>query len=187
MGTELAMILDRMENPQVAKQFSTMMLSMEGLTGTADFTRSLPTMPLSTAAYKADVSINNWINLPGPGATRLPSGIMSMNSIRLAATQFLNSPQPKMHRLCLPGSFEEISEVHLPASIKPANLPKNTSVSNAMGAYTSNYVQDGAKITITRRLEMRFPATVCKPELFDVYREIMEQVRRDTAAQMTYE
>lgn len=187
MGTELAAFVDRMENPQFAKQLSTMLLSMEGLTGTADIARASPTTLFSTSAYKADMNLQNWINVPGPGAARLPSGLMSMNSIRMVATQVLNSPPAKMNRVCLPGTVEEIAEIQLPGSVKPTRIPKNVEASNPMGTYTSKYVQDGTKITITRKLEMKFPTTICKPEQIDVYRELLEQVRRDTSAQMTYE
>jgi hypothetical protein len=184
---ELGLLLDRLENPQAAKQMATVLLSLEGLTGTAEFTRTTGPDRTAIAAYISKFAISNWINLPGPGAARLPTGLLSVNSIRMTAMQFLNSPPAKVNRVCLPGVIEESSTIQLPAGAKPINVPKNVESANEMAAYSAKYERDGSAIKVSRRLETRFPSTICTPDQFTVFREVLDQVRRDTSAQMTYE
>jgi hypothetical protein len=99
----------------------------------------------------------------------------------------LNSPPAKLDRLCYPGVIEEFGTIELPASIKPSNIPKDVEASNALVSYSAKYSREGNTIKVFRKLDMRFPTTVCKAEELNAYREILEQVRRDTSAQMTYE
>jgi transglutaminase-like putative cysteine protease len=187
LGLELGVLLDRLDNPQVSKQLATTLLSLEGLAGTADFSRLPRPSPEVMAAYKSDFTVGNWINTPGPGAVRLSTGLLSINSLRLNATQMLNSPPAKLDRLCYPGVIEEFGTIELPASIKPSNIPKDVEASNALVSYSAKYSREGNTIKVFRKLDMRFPTTVCKAEELNAYREILEQVRRDTSAQMTYE
>ena len=125
--------------------------------------------------------------MPGPGAARLPTGLLAVNSIRLSAVQFLNASPAKVERLCLPGAIEEYTTIELPATVKPISIPKDVDASNALATYRARYARDGNSIKVSRKLEMNFPSTVCSPDSLILYREILEQVRRDTSAQMTYE
>lgn len=188
MGAELSALLDRFNSPQVAKQMAAGMLSLHGFTGTADIARENSLAPQMGPAYKAEFQITNWINLPGPGATRLPSGLFSMNQLQQMSTTMLNAPKQRVDRICFPGVFEEHSTMQMPAAMKLNNLPKAVGAENAFAKYQSSYsLATNNTITVSRRLELKFESTVCSADDMVVFREIAEQMRRDTAAQLTYE
>jgi len=184
MAAQMRQVIGRLENPQAAKQFATALLSIEGLTGTANFTKQSAG---NTAGYNATFAIDNWINIPGPGAVRLPTGLLTASPIRVVAMQTLNQPPFKTERVCIPGVFVETATIQLPDVSAPTNLPKDIEAANAVATYRAQYSRNGNEVKVSRTLEMNFPRTTCTPEESAQFREILEQARRDTSAQMTYE
>jgi transglutaminase-like putative cysteine protease len=183
-AAQMRQIIGRLEDPQYTKQYATALLSVEGLTGTSSFTTQNGG---SSAGYTTAFTIHNWLNLPGPGAVRLPTGILGASSIRLAALQNLNQRAWTIDRMCIPGQFIETSTIKLPLSVTPNNIPEDVEIANAVANYRAAYSREGNIIKISRTLTIGDTNTICTPENSAQAREIFEHVRRDTSAQMTYE
>jgi transglutaminase-like putative cysteine protease len=187
-------IIDQLDRPVIVKQLATRLLTRDQVTGSGSLSKvdandgsTQSSYRGELTSYRGELTAPNWINIPGPGATKLPSAMLSPASLLSLAINTLNSPPAHVDHVCPAVDIEETSTIQLPDKIKATNTPKNIEVSNSIANYRATYMIEGNTIKTVRKLQTKFPGPVCKPEQMAAFRDIVDQVRRDTAAQMTYE
>ena len=126
------------------------------------------------------------MNIPGPGAFRIPSSIFSVDSLKDVA-ETLSEPPAKVNHVCNAETVREEAEVLLPATVRIDKLPKNVEFANRIASYQANYSRDGQTIKVVRTLVKRFPRGFCTPEESVVFREVAEVVKKDIGAQVLYQ
>ena len=174
------------DNPQVKANAVRMVLTREGFTGSGDFTHDASQLFSKDYTLSGDINLDNWINVPGPGAVRVPSGLFSALPLSAYALATLNYPMGKTNRPCGALSLDEDTILQFPPAIKLDTLPPDQTFMNDIASYESRYVLDGNTVKVTRRLKLNFPRAVCTPAEQASEHEAADRVHRDTAAQITY-
>lgn len=171
--------------PTFESQFVGGLLGRAGLTGTGTLVREvsgdLDKDPRLTVKFET----GSWINLPGPGAFRLPTGLFALVGIRAVSLGLLSTPPQKVHRTCIPMRFEEKLSIELPANLTP-RVPADGSFSNRVATFESHYTLQGRTLTATRTLALAFAHVSCPPEDGAALREAAEALRRDVEGQVLY-
>lgn len=181
----LRTIAMRIDNPQFKAQAIREELNREGLVGTAEVSKDDPLRLAPSYTARIDFKLDSWLSVPGPGTTRLPSGLFSIAPIK-GEVQVLNAPAEKVNHLCRAVSLQEEMTVRLPASIKPQTVPPSIDFSNSVASYRSSYSLDGRSIRAARKLVVRWPRASCTPQDMAAFREVAEKLRRDVGAQFSY-
>ncbi|MCX7173561.1 MAG: DUF3857 domain-containing protein [Proteobacteria bacterium] len=128
----------------------------------------------------------NFAQMPGPSATRVPSGLGSLSGIGGIAGA-LAQPKRDFPIGVFGGYQEEITTLSFPEATKITALPKPVTKENALGKYTSTYTMDGTVITIKRTLDSKLAKATVDPSEFPLYRELGEAVYRDFKSQILFQ
>lgn len=160
-------------------------LGAEEMSGRGTLTRVVPADLTTDPRMTVSFEVGHWLNLPGAGAFRLPSGLFALLSARAMAMGALSAPPAAVNRTCLPIRLEEKLSVELPPSIEP-RVPMDASVSNRVVRYESHYAKEGHTLTVSRTIWTHYEHASCPPEDAAAFREAAETIRRDTQAQVLY-
>jgi transglutaminase-like putative cysteine protease len=134
---------------------------------------------------ETEFTVQNAMLLPGPGALIVPTGVPSPSPIQDLA-RMVNQPEITFPMLCLGGEKVETTSLTLADNVKVTQLPRPVNVENKYGSYRATYEQDGQTINVERRLVVKMPGGLCKPEMYPQIRELGQSIGRDLRAQILY-
>jgi hypothetical protein len=154
--------------------------------GTGSFTKGDPRDLTKAFGYQTTFTISNLVNLPGPSAFPLPSGLRVARVADLAqATSLLTRKYP--WTCGLPGTRGEITRLTLPASMKITSTPKDVHVKNAFGRYDAHYEYSGNVVTVSREFEHTFEGQPCNDENYQQFRTLATAIEHDLKAQFLFQ
>ncbi len=160
-------------------------LTRSGQQGEGTISGSDPRKLTDKMKVETSFKLQNVMTIPGPGAFSIPAGIPNP-SPTVALSFGTNQPVMKYPSYHSGYGKVEITTVTLPDKIKIMQLPKDVSVENQYGNYTSTYKQDGQTIKVERRLSVKTPRGLCPPEGYPLIRDIGQAIGRDFKAQVLY-
>ena len=171
--------------PGAETQVVGQVLSMTGQSGSGSFTRGEVRDLAKDHTYTAVFSLPGYAQMPGPGALSVPMGFASFTGI--AATFELLGPEQRTLPMPLVGKrVQEVVTLQLPPGLKPATLPKDTTLAWAHGRYQAKVSLAGATLTVQRSLELTLPGPLLQPADYPAFRAFGQQVMRDLRAQIVY-
>ena len=167
--------------PQVASRILT--LTGQGGTGTFSFGDAHDLS--SPYLYATEFALPNQVQIPGPGAFAIPTGLGSFSGI-YTAFELMGLPRRDFPMAMVSGRREEVTVLRLPDSIKVSAVPNPTVLDSSVGHYESSYTQKGNELTITRVLQLN-PPPVVEAENYQKLRAMAAVVMRDLRLQVVYQ
>ena len=161
-------------------------LARSSYSGTGTIIKSNPRDTGDSYTYGAKYHLDNYMNLPGPGAIHIAPVLPNAAPVSSALSGF-NMPEATLDYQCFNGSSTEEYRIELPPGVKVLALPKDTHLAVSNLSYDATYRQDGSAIIVVRRFEDRTPRNVCTPEDDREARSIMGGVLKDLRSQIIYE
>jgi transglutaminase-like putative cysteine protease len=160
-------------------------LTRSGQQGEGTISGSDPRKLADKMKVETSFTLQNVMTIPGPGAFMIPAGIPNP-SPTVALSFGTNQPVMKYPSYHSGYGKVEITTVTLPGKIKITQLPKDVSIQNQYGNYTSTYKQDGQIIKVERRLTIKTPRGLCPPEGYPLIRDLGQAIGKDFRAQVLY-
>lgn len=130
-------------------------------TGTGSITHGDPTDLSAKWVVKADFKLDPVINLPGPSAFSIPTGL-APGLIRTAANVKPYDGRRYPYS-CGSNKNVEYLEVSFPNNVRVSRVPKGMSVHTKEQSYQSSYRLVGNKLFVSRQLITNVGTDVCKP------------------------
>jgi transglutaminase-like putative cysteine protease len=154
--------------------------------GTGSFDKADPRDLTKAFSYQTKFTIPGLVNMSGPGAFPLPSGL------RLARVEDIarGAPLParKFPWICgIPGGRKEITRLTLPASMRITGTPKDVHVANDFGRYDAHYEYSGNVVAVSRDFEHTFARQPCNDDSYQHFRELATAIEHDLKAQFLFQ
>ncbi|WP_088508546.1 DUF3857 domain-containing transglutaminase family protein [Burkholderia ubonensis] len=166
------------------RQLAVERLRQSGLRGTAD----LVTTDLTATAGPFGVTMTGTLDhaVWPDGTTAVPALSSPTGGIATQVQGWLAEPVRTQAWVCIGGAFDETAQIALPANVAVTDVPADTAVRDRFVDFASHYVFDASArvVQITRRLRAHFGRQVCTPDDYAAMRASLEQIERDTQAQI---
>ncbi|AMM24665.1 hypothetical protein AX767_10130 [Variovorax sp. PAMC 28711] len=163
------------------------LLAQAGANGTGTLRRPDTKADTRDADFSFDYSTRGFMDLPGPGAVRMPPALFpSIGPVVSGQRQLRKFPFP-----CPVGVVREEIELRLPANVKLLRTPgEETRVLQASGGqmtYRATHAQDGRVLKMAREIVNEASQAVCNSAPAAAQQTFVEQVERHMKAQTLYE
>lgn len=130
-------------------------------TGTGELTHADPTDLAAEWGVESRFKLDPVINLPGPSAFSLPSGL-APNFIRSKAN--IKPYAGRRYPFSCGSSMQlEYIEMDFPGNVRVSRVPKGVSIRTKEQSYQSSYRLVGKKLFVTRELATNVGTDACKP------------------------
>lgn len=135
----------------------------------------------------ARYSLDPLANVPGKGALRLPSGMLS-GHIRSASAP-AEKPREVIHFkwLCVAKTVEEDYQITFPENVKVTRVPQDVEFIKPPINFTATYKQEGNTVFVKKRHIAAYAGPVCGEFENAVWKEFYPVLRRDALSQIFYE
>ncbi|HEX5126299.1 MAG TPA: hypothetical protein VFW00_06135 [Rhodocyclaceae bacterium] len=173
-------------NPGNAATLADRLLQTSGQTGSGSYFHSARENLTRPFGYVMNFHLDNYIQLPGPGAITIPSGLGSFSNIAYA----FEMTAPPARDFAIPfvgGHREEITKVLLPDSTTILALPKPFKLDTPFGHYESNYVRSDSGLVVRRMLDLQFASATLSAEDYVGLRTMWIAIARDLKSQVVYQ
>jgi len=157
----------------------------QGMIGSGKIEKDDPTGLTDAYRYKASLSAEKFLKLPGAGAFHIhpPLGIVaSIRDVLQPAMEI----EKEADVACGSGIMVEDYVIELPKMVKVLSLPDDMKVANDLLSYTAKYKLKGNVLTVKRTLDDRTKGNVCSPQVFAEYKKIAEKVMDNLKEQVLY-
>jgi transglutaminase-like putative cysteine protease len=171
--------------PGQQDQVATRVLASTGQMGQGSLNGGDPRNLAEPFTIEATFSLQNVMNVPGPGAMSIPLGVPSPVTLTALARD-VAMPERRQPIACAPYDKTETTTVAFPDGTEPKQVPAAVKVENRLGSFEAEYSRDGRSVTVKRRLVLRPPRPLCGPEEYQDIRALGEAVGRDLRAQILY-
>ena len=171
--------------PGVEPEVATRVLTVTGQNGTGNFHHSDVHDLTKPFVYDTEFQLPGYAQLPGPGAIQVPVGLNGFSGIASVFEAF----GPKTRQFAMPLLSRHVTEttvITLPDDVKVERLPQPAKIVSPFGTYTSTYVADGHRITVTRELNLSLQGVLLQPEQYPELRKMALAVSRDMRSQLVY-
>ena len=151
----------------------------------ASSTRMTPPRSPMFYHYKADLSVEKFVKLPGSGAFYVYPLLGSAGSVR----DFLNysmEPEKEAEVTCTSGALTEDYGIVLPRTMKVLSIPDDLKIANDFLAYDAVYSLKDNVLTVKRGIDDRTRGDICSPQILAQYKDIGEKVMDDLKSQVLY-
>jgi transglutaminase-like putative cysteine protease len=138
------------------------------------------------AVLQAEFRTPNRFTLPGPGAISGAFGIRSLMEIS-DFTAYAQLLERKLEFPCLGAAYDEQVELTLPAEVKITNLPRGANLASPLGNYVSSYAVDQNRLTISRKLDLKYPRATCGNAESVEQRKLAAAIAQDVRSQILYQ
>ncbi|WP_061137235.1 DUF3857 domain-containing transglutaminase family protein [Caballeronia fortuita] len=120
------------------------------------------------------------------GTTALPALSSLSGGIATTARNWLAERTRTQPYLCIGGTFDEVSQITLPRTMRVAEVPDDLDVTTDVFRYHARYLFDASSnvLQISRTLDARFGKQVCTPDDFRAALPALKKIERDTQAQI---
>jgi hypothetical protein len=120
------------------------------------------------------------------GTTALPALSSLSGGIATATRNWLAERTRTQPYLCIGGTFDEVSQISLPKTMRVAEVPADQDLTSDFFRYRSRYLFDPSTnvVQISRTLEARFGRQVCTPDDFRAALPALKTIERDAQAQI---
>lgn len=120
------------------------------------------------------------------GTTALPALSSLSGGIATATRNWLAERTRTQPYLCIGGTFDEVSEITLPKTMRVTEVPADQDLTSDFFRYRSRYLFDPSTnvVQISRTLEARFGKQVCTPDDFRAALPALKTIERDAQAQI---
>lgn len=139
------------------------------------------------ATARLDYSARQFMELPGPGALRMPP--LALGSVEGALN--LLARQRRYPYPCPSFRAEEQLELHLPASVQVRRDPPEESIKLSLPGvdfhYRASAHREGQVLHLTREVAAENRQAVCQPGDFAAQQDFAARMRRNLRAQLLYD
>ena len=168
-------------------QLVTAMLAQAGANGSGKLRRPDPDAAGKPADFDFDYDTRGFVDLPGPGAIRLPATPFGA----LATLVALQRVERRFPFPCPSGELREETEIRLPANVRLLRDPPSEAYSlelpEARFDYLSTVQRDGSTLKLSRSVTIAASSAVCTPGDLQAQRTFVQQVERSLRTQLLYE
>jgi hypothetical protein len=171
--------------PGVEPQVAAQVLTLTGQNGSGNFHLGQARDLSRPYAYSTEFKLPALVQLPGPGALKVPAGLGSISGI--AATFDAFAPEQRSLPMAYPGRrVSETITLTLPDGLTLSALPPPTLVQTAFGRYQASVQLQGRELRVQRELVLSVPGQVLRAEDYPVLRKMAQDVQRDLRRQLVY-
>ena len=168
-------------------QLVTAMLAQTGANGSGTLRRPDLGAAGMAADFDFDYSAPGFVDLPGPGAIRLPATPFGA----LAALVAMQRVERRFPFPCPTGELREETEIRLPANVRlrrnPAPETHSLVLPEARIDYRSTVQREGSTLKLNRTVTMAASSAVCTPGDVQAQRAFVQQVERSLRTPLLYE
>jgi len=175
-----------MLQPNMEDKVMRSMIARNGYKGSGKITKGDVHDMSDGFIYGGSYHIDNFINIPGPGAIFVTPIIPSAIPI-VASFAILNEPEPKLDHGCFGGISTEEYSIYFPDNIRVIALPKDIHIGSDKVTYDATYNRKGNVVTIVRKVTDKTAKSVCSPREIEESRKSAETILKDTRTQIIYE
>jgi len=161
------------------------MFHQQGMIGSGKFEKDDPTALTDAYHYKAEMSAEKFIKLPGSGAFYIYPLLGSAGSIQNFLTYSME-PEKEADVTCTSGALTEEYEIVLPKTMKVLSIPDDQKIDEDALAYNATYRLKDNVLTVKREIDDRTKGNVCSPKTFLAYKEFGDKVMDDLKSQVLY-
>lgn len=135
----------------------------------------------------ASFTLDPLANMPGQGALRLPSGMVS-GHIR-AGSAPAEKPKEVIHFKwqCVAKTVEEDYQIRFPENVTLTRVPQDVEFIKPPLSFKATYTKEGNTVLVRKRYVASYAASVCGEFENAVWKEFYPVLRRDALAQIFYE
>lgn len=161
------------------------MLRQQGLVGSGKLEKDDPTELIDTYHYKASLSAEKFVKMPGAGAFYIypPIGIVP------AIASFLGSStevEQEADVTCTGINAIEEYVIELPETVKVLSIPDNMTIGNELLSYSATYKLEGSTLRVQRTLNDRTKGNVCTPAMMADVKKIAQPAMDNLKEQVLY-
>ncbi|MCW5623883.1 MAG: DUF3857 domain-containing protein [Burkholderiales bacterium] len=160
-------------------------IASTGGRGTGTLIRADTSKVVDQYRYGSRYTLQDAINLPGPGALYVSSPFPGAAAIARFASIVHERPRTRPF-ICMGGIATEIYTYRLPRNARLLAVPRPVHHVGKNISYRATYAQKGNTITATRTFEDRTPSGVCDPGVDAANREIAQIIQKDLRKQLVY-
>jgi hypothetical protein len=184
MATGVRALLAKLE-PNAEDRVVRGIISQSGFTGTGQLTKSDPRESPDPYTYGLTFHLDNFIEVPGPGAARLPSVLLGAFPIAGEAIS-ANQPARTHNFACFGGVSTEDYILEFPKQVKVTSVPKDVHLSNDIAKYDATYKLDGSIVTVHREVSDT-KSGECTPADDATLKPLSAGILKDLRAQVLYQ
>lgn len=162
-----------------------MLTSFNESGGTGTFTTSDPRDLTQPFVYRTSFSIPRLLNLPGPGAFRVPTGLRFGRVADLVRGAVL-AKREYPWECGIPGGRRETIRLSLPPSVHLDAVPRDLHLRNAFGSYDAHYEQAGSGLLVTREFAHALNSQPCNDNDYQQFRQLAEAIERDAQTELVF-
>lgn len=157
----------------------------QGVIGSGNFEKDDPTGLADTYRYKASLSAEKFIKLPGAGAFYIYPPLGIVTSIQ-GFLQSSTEPEKEADIACWAGTAVEDYVIELPKTVRVLSVPDDMKIASDFLSYTATYSLKGNVLTVKRTLDDRTKGNVCPPQVQAEYKRVVEKVMDNLKEQVLY-
>jgi transglutaminase-like putative cysteine protease len=161
------------------------MFLQQGMIGSGKIDKDDPTALTDVYHYRADMSVEKFVKLPGSGAFYIYPLLGSAGSVQNFLT-YSTEPEKEADVTCSSGALIEEYEIVLPKTMKVLSIPDDLKIDKDFLAYNATYRLKDNVLTVKREIDDRTKGNVCSPQIFVAYKEFGEKVMDDLKSQVLY-
>ena len=161
------------------------MFLQQGMIGSGKIDKDDPTALTDVYHYRAEMSVEKFVKLPGSGAFYIYPLLGSAGSIQNFLTYSME-PEKEADVTCTSGALTEEYEIVLPKTMKVLSIPDDLKIDKDFLAYNATYRLKDNVLTVKREIDDRTKGNVCSPQIFVAYKEFGEKVMDDLKSQVLY-
>jgi transglutaminase-like putative cysteine protease len=161
------------------------MFLQQGMIGSGNFDKDDPTALTDVYHYRAEMSVEKFIKLPGSGAFYIYPLLGSAGSIQNFLTYSME-PEKEADVTCTSGALTEEYEIVLPKTMKVLSIPDDLKIDADSLAYNATYRLKDNVLTVKREIDDRTKGNVCSPKILLAYKVFGEKVMDDLKSQVLY-
>ena len=135
--------------------------------------------------HEAQFQLDPVVNVPGPGAMTVPTGLAPG---RIKALAGITMPtQRRFEWECPSVAHEEQVVLMFPTTVSLTRWPADVDVRQGGFSYQASYVREGQSLRVHRRVQVDRDSTICSPDDMQHWQPFQDAVRRDLRAQIFFE
>jgi hypothetical protein len=160
-------------------------LRARGETGTGKITVSKPTDLKTPFVENARFELDPTSNFPGPGAMRIPAGIVLANIQGLVKDKpIANVKYPSM---CYAKTVFENYTLKFPSNTKITRIPSDVNYQEGSFKYQVTYQLNKDELKVKRMYESNHKSSVCGPNFSESRMAFFKVLQRDLRSQIFYD
>lgn len=167
---------------QEPERVANLLLSRFQETGTGKILPNNPRDLDSPWSVNAEFELDTLVNLPGPSAMGIPTGIAP--GILKAMSGYKPARIRRFPHSCISVRHEETLNVSIPPRIQIERVPKGIDFVRGGISYKSRYTLRGRTLNVRREYVANRPSTICGDVDDQLWRELIPVLQRDLRAQV---